>query len=138
MAYFRCGNGNSGGGGELTETLMWENSNWTSDWSPGYATFSEPFTNYKYLKFVYKYRRDNMVKDNATSTEIICSTEDFAKGSNQGFSCTVYNSGYYIRLTYYYDSSDTKKKAYISECVKLGTSTTSNAYLIPYQIYGLK
>ena len=137
MAYFRCGNGNSGGGGELSETLLWENSNPSSGYSDGLISISSDFfSNYTYLRFEYL-KKYNLAIQESNLCKVMCSVEDFKKTQGvDGISGYIYlDSKHLIRGTLYYSED---KRIYVYRAYDISNDAYTTYYLVPYRIYGLK
>lgn len=127
MAYIRCG-----GGGGMTETVLWTNSSPTSSYSTGTPIVSS-MTGYDFIKIVYR-------KSTSNTTEIsfIVPLSTFKNMTNTSGS-NYLGAGYrdtnsYCRPTYY--SSATVVS--FSNCTRLGASGNSNTNLIPYKVIGIK
>ena len=140
MALFRCGT--SGGGGSLTPTTLWENSN-TSLAFPrtgvsNEVSLSDNINNYTYIKF--KFNRST--SDSVNNCEVIYTVDEFKKFTTAAskfsgavaFISTSGTSPVFARRMYYV--SDTTIN--ITNMAQInGTVSDQNAG-IPVAIYGLK
>lgn len=131
MAFYRC----SSGGGTLTETVLWTNSDTTTQFVSGDVTLSESMQNYKYLKFVFK----SATTANALKS-VIYPVEEFTYTNVSNSWCRASSpmrsnsSGTnYVRGLIY--KSDTSIN--ISNATAFNATGNSNTLAIPYQIIGL-
>ena len=130
--------GTASGGGGLTETLLWENSNPIALYPQ--RSFALPWNEYDYIKVIFK--RSN----SAQTEELTAIHESYDMNTGYTNGCGVYNyysSRNWTRFFYLYLSSDNPYIQF-TECRAIRTGSgsdstyTQNLYLIPYQIYGLK
>ena len=124
---------NSGGEGQLTETLLWENSYPTSDWDNNTLTLSESLQNYKYLRFEIKQNKDS----DSQIMKYIFDTDFITQATG--------TSTYYLELGYYKTygyarmvSCNSNTQFRIGACYRTNQAYSTTSQLIPYRIYGLK
>ncbi len=138
MAEKLCELKKKGGGGSMSETVLWTNSNPTTAFAGQAVSLSQSINNFKYLKFTFY----NGTSDTVLSESVI-SVEEFKKMTND----TSYNNFYrfsspayyytnvgWVRLLFY--SGDTSVN--FSTVYKVNNSGTATNLLIPHQIIGLK
>ena len=123
-------------GGGMSETVLWTNSNPTSDYTSGTVTLSQDMDNFKYLAFVWR-----TSKENATLMSAIYSVEDVKKSVNPSRLVTPHiligswdGASTYSRIIRYV--SDTSVS--LSLAYRLSYTATRNDVVLPYQIIGLK
>jgi len=129
MAWFK-----TGGGGSLSETVLWTNPSPTSSMSPSAArTLSDDISNYKYLKIYWR-----MTVNQDIQSSIMVSVEEFKKMTNTantnflGMYSKATNS--FARGIYYVNDTTFGN----SNCYQAGTTTQNNGYCIITKISGLK
>ena len=123
------------GGGDLKETILWSNPTPTSNFAGGYGTdFSESIESFKYIKIYFR-----ISTSNATEGSVIYEKDVFKTltGATTTGLCgsmfsRVGSNNYFRRITY---TSDTNMMFY--DAVQVG-SASSNSYLIPLKVCGLK
>lgn len=139
MALFRCGT--SGGGGSLSETLLWENPNKSVGYVGSTSTsvsLNGDMTDYTYLKFVYKaFDTDS----NDTAVSIIESVNDFLTiktNSKMKFGLSSHDGSYFLARTIRPTVDSGTTAVLILPCYFVNASGSNSHYSIPLYIYGLK
>jgi hypothetical protein len=118
---------------EYTETLLWENSSPTSQFTSDSLTLSDNIKNYDYLKVYWRFS----TTDNTTNF-IIVNVNEFLQTEviptdRPAISCSTSETTYGRIVRY---NSDTT--VYISQCAKWWYNTTVNTYCIPIKVTGIK
>ena len=128
--YVRSGNG----GGVLTPTTLWTNSDTSQNWGTGTMNLSEDINNYQYVEI----ECNRSVADNRRYktglypvTDVIGYTGNDAGRMSVQFRGT---SNSYTRAFLYV--SDTSLQS--TQCNQFGTTTYANNSLIPYRVIGYK
>ncbi len=131
MALFPC---NVGGGGTLSETVLWTNPTPTASFAARTITLSSDINNFKYLKIVHK-----LSTSNNTESSVMYAVDDFKNLIiNVGYIFGTISgrpSGSNMARRIGYDS-DTSIR--FTDSSGIGVSTTDNNSLIPLAIYGMK
>lgn len=129
MAWFK-----TGGGGALSETVLWTNPSPTSSLAAGNRTITGNFSDYKYVKIEWRYSTSSQTKNN-----IIISIDEFKTMTSTGGTCPVVvairtSNTIYGRVIYYVDDTTFAN----GSAYPLGGTTAANANVIITQISGLK
>ena len=127
-----------GGGGKYTETSLWTNQSPTSDFAGQSVTLSQSMDDFKYIKIVSAYNKNNLTY---TGIEII-PVEELKKAP---YPTSTYNVGYFIgsnstsynyaRRVYYINNTSMQISS--ANLVTSGTGGTGNQMAIPLEILGL-
>lgn len=131
MALFPC---NVGGGGTLSETVLWTNPSPTASFAAQTITLSSDINNFKYLKIVYK-----LSTSNNTESYAIYAVDEFKNMIiGVGYACGAISgrpggTNLARRLGY---ASDTSIR--FMDSSGIGVASTDNNGLIPLAIYGMK
>lgn len=140
----------AGGGGGLSETILWTNPDKGVTYYPAFAaqtvTLKDSISNYDYLKFVCI--RGHRTSNPNDRINTIIARQDFVNycstpGSSDynGLAISVKkgdtNSTQYYRYAHYYSNTQVKFLAAIGQ-TSTGRGSTSNDYLVPINIIGLK
>lgn len=131
MALFPC---NVGGGGTLSETVLWTNPSPTASFAGQTITLSSDINNFKYLKIVCK-----LSTSNNTESSVMYAVDDFKNliigvGSLcGGLLGRPGGTNLARRLGY---ASDTSIR--FMQSGGIGLDYTDNNSLIPLAIYGMK
>lgn len=126
MAYFRCSNGNSGGG-QPTETVLWENAS-PSYYGETWLTLSDSVDNYDLIGVVYIY----------STSQTSERTVYFGAGriNEAVVAYADYNGTGYIRR--FNKMPVNRAELKVDYGYKYGTATQSGYYILPKKIIGLK
>lgn len=128
----------SGGGGKMTETVLWTNSSPTSNFASQTVTLSDGISNYDYLKFTYKPSTASSL-----SNSTIISTQDFISNCVDGAKHFFATMGGYSstsasnahgRNAFYVSNTSLR----MGSCLMFNSASSNNAYMIPLTIKGLK
>lgn len=122
----------SGGGGAMSETVLWTNSSPTSSFSAQAVTLSDDMNNYTYLKVCWR-----MSTSDSTSMYILIPVAEFVSYTNDNNPYPAFTAritSIYVRRTYYI--SDTSMQ--IISAYQMGGTPINNNYVIPTEIYGVK
>lgn len=138
MAWF-----NTGGGGALSETVLWTNSSPSDNFSAQTVNLSDSVVNYKYLKFIYRGRNAS-----AVTSSIIYSVDDYLTfaPANDTFQGAMHYRRMPSSTSYWYvrdiRSSSDRSKVVFGDCfsfpVNGGSTSGAAAYNVPTEIIGLK
>lgn len=148
MAEKLCELKKKGGGGSMSETVLWTNPNPTSSFASQSISLVQSLSNFEYLKFVCKAR--NTITDGSTDATFMVNVEAFKKmvgGTSSSVYDTIYNfavgaalehsgSTNYALVRRFVYTNDTTIEALGTNAI--GTSHANNAYVIPLQIIGIK
>ena len=134
MAFFRCMT-KSSGGGTMTETVLWENSNpsATSGFAAQAAPLSDDINNYDFIAVEYAFSRTSLTNTSKVYYKV-SDYKQFRATINYTFGAFGVQGTVVNARTFYYDS-DTQ--AHFGENIRAG-STASNVNSIPLYIYGCK
>jgi len=128
MAFYR-----SGGGGTLTETVLWTNPSPTSNFTAGVnIALSQSMANFQYLR-VYS----RVSTSNATEGYITIPTDNFIPEQNSmyGYTTMIKDNGtWYERLINKIDDTTVK----FADATKRRATNTSSSEAVPTKITGLK
>lgn len=134
---------NVGGGGALSETVLWTNTSPTSSFSNLTIDLDSSLDNgYKYIKIVYR-----VSTTNSKEYEILIDAQAFlsngsltAAGNYTGCIGTMKPSGSsYVLMDRGFRKPSTSDTGMIfSHCYVLGATTLDDNYTIPTKIIGLK
>ena len=132
MALFRCSSGAGGGG--MSETVLWTNSNPSSAFASQSISLSDDISNYEYIKIEYKRNATD-----ANTVSMMMSVADFL--TPQGTSNvkilgihSVYANGNFCRmLTYSSGTSLSFGVAY--QC---NAAYNQNSASVPIKVIGVK
>ena len=130
----------SGGGGSLTETLLWTNTAPTTAISSATDyTLSDDIDKYTFIKLVYR-----RTTTNATEYTMYY-TPDYILESNQSGSTPrplptfgIQDSSSYMYIRTFKGYTSDKKKIRIGTCYQQATTTAQAASCIPLYFYGVK
>ena len=138
------------GGGGLTETIIWTNPDKGETYYPAFAaqvvTLTDSIANYDYLKFVCI--RGHRTSNPNDRISIIIARKDFVNycstpgsADYNGLAISVKrgntNNTQYYRYAHYASNTQVKFLAAIGQNSS-GSGSTSNDYLVPINIIGLK
>lgn len=129
MAWYKCG-----GGGALSETVLWTNPSPTSNLSIGNKTLSQSVDNFKKIRVYYR-----LSTSNSTTSYVTYDVEEFKKfllaGTNAaaGIAYRAPNISY-VRTFYYVDTTTIS----FGSCYKLRATSTDDSLIIPTKVCGLK
>lgn len=131
MAWFKTG----GGGGALSETVLWTNPSPTSNFATQTVTLSQSIENFDYIKFVHR-----ISTSASNSGETIYSVSTFKTSSNSVaiqpvIAARTGGNGYPVRRIRYV--SDTTVSFLSTNNAGSGASY-NDAYCIPLSIIGIK
>jgi len=134
MAYFKCNAASGGGGGTMTETVLWTNSNPSS--SSGFAaqaaSLSDDIDNYDYICVEFA-RAYNYLTTKAKTYYLVSDFKTFGYSAGKQYGAFgIYGSAAQFRAFYY----DSDTQAHFGANLQAGTAVNTNN--IPLNIYGCK
>lgn len=121
------------GGVSMKETLLWTNSNPTSNFEESTIALNEPYTNFKFIKIEYR-----VSTSDGTSISAIFSKEDVAKSTTANNTPVIglcsRTSAPFARMVYQISTNQIK----FSRCKNLDNASADASKVIPTNIYGIK
>lgn len=128
MARIRANN--ASGGGAPAETTLWSNNSPTSAFAPGTINLSDSIANYDAIQFKYR-----MSTDNGNIRTNIYPNSDYMNNTNFTLADYVASLAIFHRVL----TKDSNTSFSITTAYRWNTSaTTSNAYIIPVEVSGIK
>ena len=132
--------GAGGGGGRVTETILWTNSAPTTDFTAQAITLSDDINNYDYISINFAYATSYNAGD--CNSSFLVSIADLKKnGYNTSTRHNISAMGVqnqsntnYSRMMFYVDATTLR----FGGCFQVGSSTASNANCIPLVVKGIK
>lgn len=133
MAWFK-----TGGGGELSETVLWTNPSPNSNFSNSTVNLisGAKLSDYKYIKISAKYSTSG-----SKLTSVIYSLDEFVKFKAPSGSTSYFQGGICFhgsidvaRVIRYVNDTSVR----IASCIQINGTNTTDSYAIPITISGLK
>lgn len=126
-----------GGGGQMTETVLWTNPSPTTSFTLQTITLSENFTNYDYVRIYLKGSRT----DNTECMIEVPSDKLKAAVTSVAYRPNIYIGGYDGNGTYQYVrriSYITDSSLSINSSYRINAAATNDNLFIPIKITGIK
>ena len=126
-----------GGGGALTETVLWTNPSPTSTWVyTQMINLSDDYTKYKYLKVIFRNSTTN-----SSERSVLIPTDEFAISGTEN--TVTYMMGYLLSSTSLALMTrrilpDDSTTMHVTTCRQVNGTQLNDNLVIPKQVIGLK
>lgn len=130
MAWYKCG-----GGGALSETVLWTNPSPTANFASQEVTLSDDMTNYQYVALYWKYNKAGTkdIKMIIPVDDFIYTSVETAKNLPKIFMGSRGTNTFVRDMAYISNTTVT-----FSNAVRVNIAGNDSSYCLPTKICGLK